>query len=471
MKNQDRLSSLHDNLLVTIISFLRFKEAVKTSILSRRWRFIPRATRNMEFLESDFVKPPHDSEEIRQNKRRAFVEFIMGWIGNYQDSSADKFLLKFSHPENHRLQMQQILTFAINLQVKAIDVDFANPTWNQDNIEDEHTFLQLPIVNNNNNRRSNIESLRLFSCNLPEVLERSHDFSSLKSVSLGWITLTRVSIQNFLRKCVALENLILEKCYYNDSFVVHGPRLETLVLDKSYPHGPCIVNAPNLRILKYSGIVNEIIFDSKRIEEAELDFGLEREYEDWGDFLYRFLEHISSVKTLTLCTYTLQALPNGEEPIVSKPFLGCVKHLILKASLVDRSEFYGISFLLNSCPNLQILTFDLNVPARIFPEYEAPFNIEQHAFLLRGPYQLIYTSVEKRLKSVVMRGFKGETNELVVLRYLLKYARNLESLHIHISKKTARDGSSLEATYIEKVQKIPKFDIASQKLRIFLHRK
>lgn len=62
----------------------------------------------------------------------------------------------------------------------------------------------------------------------------------------------------------------------------------------------------------------------------------------------------------------VKVIPTGEEPFKLKPALEDLKHLILKTS-VHRNDFYGISFFLNSCPNLEMLTIDLNTPARIFP--------------------------------------------------------------------------------------------------------
>lgn len=62
----------------------------------------------------------------------------------------------------------------------------------------------------------------------------------------------------------------------------------------------------------------------------------------------------------------MKVITNGEEPLKLKPALGRVQHLILKTSL-DRTEFYGITFFLNSCPNLEQLTFDLNARPRVFP--------------------------------------------------------------------------------------------------------
>lgn len=104
-------------------------------------------------------------------------------------------------------------------------------------------------------------------------------------------------------------------------------------------------------------------------------------------------------------------------------------------------------------------------------EYDFRLNIRQHAFFLPRPYDMVFTCVSRTLRSVVVRGFKGEPNELVVLRYLLEYGRVLTLLRIHISKERAPDGTSLEETYVEKANALEKFEVASQEIRILLHRR
>lgn len=59
----------------------------------------------------------------------------------------------------------------------------------------------------------------------------------------------------------------------------------------------------------------------------------------------------------------LKEIPAGEEPLRLYPYLEDLRHLTLKTSM-HSYEQYGISFLLNSCPGLKMLTIDL-VPARI----------------------------------------------------------------------------------------------------------
>ncbi|XVF77562.1 hypothetical protein PTKIN_Ptkin14bG0054900 [Pterospermum kingtungense] len=81
MANRDRFMDLPQCLLGIIISFLPFKDAARTSVLSKLWLNVLRTTTNIEFEESFFVDP-EESDATRANKRRAFVDFAREWVGN-----------------------------------------------------------------------------------------------------------------------------------------------------------------------------------------------------------------------------------------------------------------------------------------------------------------------------------------------------------------------------------------------------
>lgn len=107
----------------------------------------------------------------------------------------------------------------------------------------------------------------------------------------------------------------------------------------------------------------------------------------------------------------------------------------------------------------------------LFQDYEPPLGIRQNAFVMRSEHAIVYECVKRKLKKVVVEGFKGTKNELAVLEYLLKHGRFLEEVHIKISKEKTRQGLSMEATYVKRVHNLLKLSIANQDLRIFLSRR
>ncbi|CAL5341757.1 unnamed protein product [Camellia sinensis] len=135
--DQDMFSYLKDSLILIIISFLPFKDAARTSTLSKRWQFLWHETKNIELDETLFVEPQNHqfNEETIGNQRRGFIDFSMQFIQGFRPVSVDKFRLSFSHPENYVEAVQNFVQFAIGHNAKVLALDFSEPTWDQQDFD------------------------------------------------------------------------------------------------------------------------------------------------------------------------------------------------------------------------------------------------------------------------------------------------------------------------------------------------
>ncbi|KAI3448488.1 hypothetical protein Pfo_005153 [Paulownia fortunei] len=132
----DYFSFLPDALILIIITFLPFKEAVRTSVLSRRWRNLWESTKNIDLDEKFFVKN-ESSGENRAMQRRNFVGFIRRWMENYTEPDVEKYRLVISNPPEFYLpEVQECIRFSVDhREVKALDLDFSDPTWDAENLD------------------------------------------------------------------------------------------------------------------------------------------------------------------------------------------------------------------------------------------------------------------------------------------------------------------------------------------------
>ncbi|CAL5405638.1 unnamed protein product [Camellia sinensis] len=214
--DQDMFSYLTDSLILIIISFLPFKNAARTSTLSKRWQFLWHETKNIELDETLFVKPQNhqSNEETIGNQRRVFIDFSMQFIQGFRPVSVDKFCLLFLHPENY-VEAMQIL-------------------------------FNSPLV----------------------IMQKFLNMTSQNQQSLS------------LKKCWNLENLNIS-----------AARLRTLVIDKCWSLENGInIETPKLLFFKYSGPMNGFMIDYlNALVEADLDFGFEGEFGEYGDILYDLL--------------------------------------------------------------------------------------------------------------------------------------------------------------------------------------
>lgn len=289
-----------------IISFLPFKEAARTSVLSKQWRDIWRDTLNIKFNETFFVR--RDEPEEKQNiQRNAFVEFVRQFIARYSQPVIKSFELTCSRPERFLVDMQNFISFAISRNVKEFVVDFSDPTWKYDEVDDNHhAVFRLP--SQFYNLRAILESLMLYSCSFD--VSRLASFSVLNTLSLGWIEINLATIRGVLENCPMLECLWLKKCWNIEHIEISMTdlRLKTLVIDRcEFDEEWFLIEGPRLKYFKYSGKVGQFHLDYQpAMVEADLDFGLESSFDEIGIYLYQLLEDLFAVQVLTVCSVLLQ---------------------------------------------------------------------------------------------------------------------------------------------------------------------
>ncbi|GMY31378.1 F-box protein At3g62230-like [Fagus crenata] len=463
-KNLDMFKKLSDHLIVIIISMLPFKEAARTSVLSRRWCHIWRETRNIEFDERPFVDF-HESEEKQATQRQGFMDFVLQWVQNYEGRDIEKFQLTCSKPEDFHGDIQRCIAFATTHNVKELGLDFSDPTWDEKNLENHDALFDLPL---NVYGHVVLESLKLFSCKFLD--SEFMNFVALKQVSLGWLELRESFIEALLVNCPLLESLSLKKCWnlYHLHVTGENLRLTSLVVDKcDLLTDWVVIEAPKLRYLKYSGTnaIFDVEIDRNHMEEADLDFGLEFEqHEATGHHLYKLLQHLYPIKVLTVCSYMLQFVPLGEEPL-RMDFDMNIRHLIMKTTM-HPYEFFGIRFFLNSCPRLETLTLNIIGPGRVFADYNPPMELIPDKFWLQWSNVLV--CLHRSLKVVEVKGFKGKYHEVSLLLYLIFFGRVLERIDITVSKEEDGNGGN-EDVYRGRAESLKTFKKASQGLQISIN--
>ncbi|CAA7024412.1 unnamed protein product [Microthlaspi erraticum] len=89
----DRVSSLPDELLYQILSFLPTKDAAVTSVLSKRWPNLWKFNPNLDIDDTLFLHP-EDGKGERAEIRQSFVDFVDSVIARQGDSPIKKFSLK-----------------------------------------------------------------------------------------------------------------------------------------------------------------------------------------------------------------------------------------------------------------------------------------------------------------------------------------------------------------------------------------
>ncbi|KAF5782338.1 putative F-box domain, leucine-rich repeat domain superfamily, F-box-like domain superfamily [Helianthus annuus] len=85
----DRLSSLPDDLILKTLSFIDTKHAIRTSVLSSRWKYIWTSTPRLDFSTRDFRTLAKFSKFVtgvlsiwpKESNRRVFSRAHFTWKG------------------------------------------------------------------------------------------------------------------------------------------------------------------------------------------------------------------------------------------------------------------------------------------------------------------------------------------------------------------------------------------------------
>uniref|UniRef100_A0A2C9UDQ3 F-box domain-containing protein n=1 Tax=Manihot esculenta TaxID=3983 RepID=A0A2C9UDQ3_MANES len=402
--NLDLFSTLTSSLLVLIVSYLPFKEAVRTSILSKRWRNIWRETKSIEFHEKFFVDL-EETEEKQRIQRSSLFDFARNFVASYPQGDIRKFAMACSKPEGFLTDIQNFIIFAVSRNVRELELEFSDPRWNEDDDDENHpAVVELPYQVFLN---EGLESLKFFSCKFD--VSRLRNFKILKGVSFGWIEISMVSIKFLMLCCPLIETLSLKKCrtMHHLDICIPNLRLKNLVLDKcSFIRDFFWIGGPKLRFFKYSGKVGDFhLYNQRRMVEADLDFGMVPEFAEFGSLLYDFLQEFYAVKVLTVCSVLLQ-------------------------------------------------------------DYEPPFDLNPQEVWTNNLWA-IPQCFDRSLEVVNVKGFRGTLDELRVLRYIINFGRKLKKLNLFLSEEEEDNGQNSE-NCVQKVRHIVQSRSPSLNLQVFV---
>ncbi|KFK35407.1 hypothetical protein AALP_AA5G280700 [Arabis alpina] len=454
-RNLTRLSCLPDVLLVLIISNLRFKEAVKTSVLAKRWKNLYRETTKVSFKESDFVKiSVSDNEEAKNEVRVSFVRYMVDWVSSFPGEAIESFEVSLSKPVAFETEINSLIGFVVSKKVKNLVLDFSEPSWTTSN---QVCVFPLPECVYN---LATLESLKLFACGF--IPSRFSNIGSMKSLCFGWIQLGK--IMSLIKKSPLLESLTIQNCWNVglDMISRDNNRLTELIFENcDFATEYSTLDVANIQIFKYIGKFHYFQFmeENKNINEAYLDYGAETEYDDaTGTYLCGLLYDLKSAKKLTVCQFLTQLIKDDDPVRLQAPME--TKDLVMKTNL-QPSEFVGIRLMINSCPDLETITFVMVPPT---PVSSMPLGFEPDEY---WTVKLSHKCLKSTLKVVEVKNFSGGLRECQVLQYLIRYGRVLERVDMYLSSELDDGHKILAHTAARMIGTM--FVKGSSRVRILLH--
>ncbi|KAK1386867.1 F-box/FBD/LRR-repeat protein [Heracleum sosnowskyi] len=417
--NEDRISELPDPILTEILSFIPTKSAVKTALLSKRWKTPYLSLPNLDFVDDKWYLDDIFNEVSRhkinfmnlvdrvlrlRGDNIDIDRFSLNCIGNYDTGRVDGWI-----------------RIVVGHNVKEINLSFK--------------FKKLYELGQDVYMCASVKILRL-SCKILVDVPENVGFSRLKVLEFICVTFSSFeSVERLLLNCPLLEDLVIESCKWISGccLCICGSMLKNLTLDSpiSLVHvekvePKILIDTPALQTLKIEEFISKDISIKEQLRFltiASIDIALRLEWymqsRAYGDMVFGLLNKIYHVKYLTLSENTLGALDYA-----SYDGFPTFHNLTMLELHFDTSSCWTLlPYMLSKSPNLRSL---------VFPNGLAGMFSTTSSFMWNPP-KLVPECLSSHLKTIEIKEFLGTYEELSLFRFLLEYGRSLRKISVDCS--------------------------------------
>lgn len=401
---QDRISQLPHDILICILSFLTFKEAARTSVLSKRWKDVSKYLASLDFDGSEVLDKIVESERkaghasIRERETRKYVKRLNKVLQSHKATVLDEFRVHFELDNSYQKAIDKWLQFAFARKVQSLELDLYHGFEFDAASVEPFTFPNV--------------TLGLTSEGSSGGWSRAY-FKSLKSLTLSRVEVSEEVLQFFLHNCRSLERLVVRRSYNLISLEVSAPSpaLKYLETCHCFDLQRLTVTDANLVSLK----TNASILVLKNVQML-----VEIHLFSWFTKGCRAVTSqlsccLSNLEVLSFCIRCREVI-ELEGMLDELPQLPKLKQLTLRVSPKEDESLLGLTRLTKASPNLEKLVIKLD---RSSEGVRNRRKLEEAA-----DYPL------QHLKVFELSGYFGRTCEVELVKFFSKNAINLERIII-----------------------------------------
>ncbi|KAI3753922.1 hypothetical protein L2E82_25987 [Cichorium intybus] len=417
----DDFSNLPDCILHHILSFMPTKEAVKTSVLSTRWKNLWASVPNIDFDDGLLWARVYGRPRPEVS---SFVKFVERVLQLRDASNMEKFRLS-CFVCNNASKIHSWISYAIMHNVQELDLCL---------LKVDASVFPLSMFDST--------SFVILKIRMDCVIELSSHVSlpCLKTFHLSLVRFPNDDFtENLLSGCPFLEELVLIDCYLENlnNIVISSSTLKSVTIHDMSSFGEinnpsgCNINidAENLTYFEYFGYLsNEILLNntSSLVKTCiQISTPNERETEvAWR--AVGLLKQLQSVVYLRVSNHIMESLIFEDNMVHNSPVFPNLRHLALTME-TGNYPFGGVMDLLYLCPVLQSIC--------ISEGFEHCMHVGENDPI----WLLIPICMSSCLKIVTFKNFHANDSEIYFLKCILKYARVLERMDIRWSKTRLPD--------------------------------
>ncbi|CAL9243862.1 unnamed protein product [Arabidopsis halleri] len=394
-----KISELSDDLLVKILSFLPTKEAVSTSVLSKRWEFLWMWLPKLDFSLSNSSEYPCLRDFIDKNlplHRAPIIESLDLRL---------RFCSELLKPDQ---DVKSWAGIAVSRCVRELSICYFHFYKEPDLLLPSSLYTCKSLVT------LKLEGFKILVDVPPTVC-----LPSLKTLRLGWVKyVNEDSLGLLLSHCPVLEDLSIER-WYNDNveaLVVDVPSLQrlSLIIDSECSSDAYVIVTPSLKYFKVvdpRDCLSYLIEHMPELEEADINVKQNPE---------KLLVAISNLVAMVVKRLSLQVgfKINKETVYCDGIVFNRLENLKICICGDDWSKL--LVQLLKDSPNLRVLNLFVDDDSK--PVYFGDYKPVR--------WKNVPKCLLKSLETFEFAGYMGRPEEKDFLSFIFKHALRLKSSSI-----------------------------------------
>ncbi|GMI77278.1 hypothetical protein like AT5G02700 [Hibiscus trionum] len=275
MASEDKITTLPDDILLTILSLLTFKEAVATSILSRRWQYLWTSRPNLHIRYEDVVlKDDRDDVYFRQSGKvhgdykDKCIQMVNQVLRGRKGRELQEFGIHYPLLKSSASHIDLWVAFAIAIGVSKLELNFSPYPCLIPLSLNKNYLIPLDLFNKAKEMDPYLVQLEHAFFIPTSSLNVQNCFKSLRELILKFVDLTDEHFEAILSNCTSLECLHLHESnrLVNVKHTVPHMKLKCLEIFHCRNLQKVEVFAPNLVSFKYRGSkIHIFVKDAKQL--------------------------------------------------------------------------------------------------------------------------------------------------------------------------------------------------------------